>query len=345
MVDFGDVEAMAGLRARVLGVLQLLSAASSLLGVFTVPAFRESGAAPYAISFDLVVGLWALWRGKRMGDLSFLGLLVAAQAVAGSYLCVVFPAGSVVPVEYGLLCPTIIAAVFSTRRWQVVVQAISVMAITGWLASVRVAAGPALTQTVFGEVFTFTVVVVVVRLLRDVAYDALTVARRGELTDPLTGLSNRRGLERHGRGSWQSQARRRLPIAVLIVDIDRFKRVNDLQGHAAGDEVIRRVAQLLTAGMRQDDITVRLGGEEFLVLAAAVPGEGLSIAERLRETIARELAPITVSIGVYETIPQLSDTMPDTLWNAVNIADHALYAAKRSGRNRVVSPRSQLRLG
>jgi hypothetical protein len=93
----------------------------------------------------------------------------------------------------------------------------------------------------------------------------------------------------------------------------------------------RRATQGSHAGFEPDSaafLGARVGGEEFLVLAAAVPGEGAILAERVRETIERELAPVTVSIGVYETIPGSSDRLPDVHWGAVNIADHALHAAK-----------------
>jgi diguanylate cyclase (GGDEF)-like protein len=190
-----------------------------------------------------------------------------------------------------------------------------------------------------GEVFALVVVAVIVRLLRDLAHDALAEARRGEVTDPLTGLANRRGLERYGGRTWAQQARRGQPIAVLIADIDHFKQVNDTRGHTAGDELIRQVAELLNASLRRDDVAVRLGGEEFLVLAQAPPGEADVFAERLRAAFEKALYPVTVSIGVYETLPGAADPLPASLWRAVDIADRALYDAKRAGRNRVVSAR------
>jgi diguanylate cyclase (GGDEF)-like protein len=183
---------------------------------------------------------------------------------------------------------------------------------------------------------------VVVRLLKDLAVAALARARHGEVTDPLTGLINRRGLERLGPQRWGARARAAVPLAMLVIDVDHFKKINDTQGHAAGDEVLRRLAGVITSTTRVDDLTVRLGGEEFLVLADVNPGDGERAAERLRAAIAAQLHPVTVSIGVHELLPDSQQPMPEALWAAVDAADRALYVAKSTGRNRVVSTAQQL---
>jgi diguanylate cyclase (GGDEF)-like protein len=174
-----------------------------------------------------------------------------------------------------------------------------------------------------------------VRLLRDRAISAVHQARRGEVTDPLTGLTNRRGLERYGTLHWQHHARTSQHLAALVIDIDHFKRINDTQGHAAGDQILHRLGNLLPTMLRSDDIAVRLGGEEFLVLCTVAAGTARVVTERLHDALERELHPVTVSIGVHEFLPTLTDTLPEAIWGVVDSADQALYDAKASGRNRV----------
>ena len=126
-------------------------------------------------------------------------------------------------------------------------------------------------------------------------------------------------------------------MAVLMVDIDHFKRVNDTYGHLVGDEVLRRVARQLGGALRTSDAIVRYGGEEFLLLLADVTlDEALRAAERARSTIEAQTlyvgdAPIqvTVSMGVEVQDPR------EPLGTTVERADAALYEAKRRGRNRV----------
>ena len=146
--------------------------------------------------------------------------------------------------------------------------------------------------------------------------------------DPLTGLRNRRGFE-HGLDS------RRGPMALLICDLDHFKRVNDTLGHPAGDDVLRRFADLLRACTRGDDAAIRLGGEEFaLVLSGVGEREALAVAERLRREVAVEFTgfpvPISVSVGIADSGPC------DSAEALVRAANRALYAAKRLGRDRCV---------
>jgi diguanylate cyclase (GGDEF)-like protein/putative nucleotidyltransferase with HDIG domain len=146
--------------------------------------------------------------------------------------------------------------------------------------------------------------------------------------DPLTGLRNRRGFE-HGLDA------RRDPMALLICDLDHFKRVNDTLGHPAGDEVLRRFADLLRACTREDDAAIRLGGEEFaLVLSGVGEREALTVAERLRREVAVEFrdfpVPISVSVGIADSGPCDG---PESL---VRAANRALFAAKRLGRDRCV---------
>jgi len=144
---------------------------------------------------------------------------------------------------------------------------------------------------------------------------------------------NRRGMERVVDDYWRDHARVDTPVLALMVDVDHFKAINDTQGHAGGDEVLRRLGGLLASSVRGRDFAVRMGGEEFLILCEAPPGQGQRIAERLRRTVEEELSPVTVSIGVHEVCPQATDVLPDAVWSAVQVADRSLYEAKRRGRN------------
>ncbi|NDL64107.1 diguanylate cyclase [Enterobacteriales bacterium SAP-6] len=151
-------------------------------------------------------------------------------------------------------------------------------------------------------------------------------------TDLLTGLFNRRGLSfalEYCRAGKQD-------LAVVALDIDRFKRVNDTYGHHVGDEVIRLLAQQLRAGSRDGDILCRNGGEEFLMLLPGTDGEtAREIAERLRERVAATTFPvverITISLGVALWTPAMGE-----IDRALKSADEALYRAKKQGRDQVV---------
>ncbi|MGV8841886.1 MAG: diguanylate cyclase [Pseudomonas sp.] len=153
-------------------------------------------------------------------------------------------------------------------------------------------------------------------------------------TDPMTGLHNRRGL-RHALDLWQTEQR---PFAVVSLDIDHFKQVNDTYGHDVGDVVIQRLAELMRNGSRAHDVLCRVGGEEFLMLLPdATPETAERVAERLRQQVEHTLiepaGPITISLGVAHW-PDHAATISEVL----KAADQMLYQAKRSGRNRVVSP-------
>jgi diguanylate cyclase (GGDEF)-like protein len=162
-------------------------------------------------------------------------------------------------------------------------------------------------------------------------------ARLAELanTDPLTGLANRRRLDGMVEGML-SATDSLLPYSVVSLDIDHFKSYNDRFGHGAGDEVLRIVAGLLRAGTRSDDLVVRTGGEEFVVvLPRAGPDDVLAIAERLRRTIAEypwPLRSVTASFGVTTVCSPVSGR---DYGAALEAADRALYHSKRAGRNRV----------
>lgn len=153
--------------------------------------------------------------------------------------------------------------------------------------------------------------------------------------DALSGLPNRRALEdlreRFGRGEFDAVGR----FAVVAIDIDHFKRINDSHGHATGDEVIRRLGHAIRGCVRGQDVAGRHGGEEFV---AFLPGADLDgaqrMAERLRGAIARIDAPcvFTVSIGVAA-----GSIGEDDLDAVMERADRALYRAKREGRDRIVA--------
>jgi diguanylate cyclase (GGDEF)-like protein len=158
-------------------------------------------------------------------------------------------------------------------------------------------------------------------------------------TDSLTGLANRRTLDEELVLEWRRADRVGDSLAFILLDLDDFKQVNDTHGHQAGDAVLRTVGQVLLEGIRQVDLAGRYGGEEFaLILPETDLGGALKLAERLRvslETTPVELVEgktlhITASFGVA-----LKDELPSAD-ELVAVADEALYAAKRAGKNRVM---------
>jgi diguanylate cyclase (GGDEF)-like protein len=154
-------------------------------------------------------------------------------------------------------------------------------------------------------------------------------------TDGLTGLANRSTFQRTLGLEVARAARTGDELSLLLLDLDRFKDLNDTLGHQTGDEVLRRVAAVLDESCRGFDVPARYGGEEFaVVLPATGRDEAYSVAERLRETVAGALIepPVTISVGVA-TLPADAATAEDL----IRLADEALYASKRGGRNRVTT--------
>ncbi|MBI5109904.1 MAG: sensor domain-containing diguanylate cyclase [Rhodocyclales bacterium] len=162
--------------------------------------------------------------------------------------------------------------------------------------------------------------------------------RENSLRDPMTGLYNRRFLEDYVGALVSSSQRRKSAFAVLMLDLDFFKQVNDTHGHEAGDKVIKTLADILMRSVRSSDIAVRYGGEEFLLVLTDTGIEpALKVAEKIRAEVEATKVPLpsgilqkTISIGVAEF-----PTDADTFWQVVKYADVALYKAKAGGRNRV----------
>ena len=150
--------------------------------------------------------------------------------------------------------------------------------------------------------------------------------------DPLTGIRNRRAMDDELQGAVASASRTQLPYALVMLDLDHFKRINDTHGHSVGDKVLVQVAQLLERNLRQVDSLFRFGGEEFVILLTNTRKEGLeSVIRSLRQKMADELigpdGPVTASFGAALLRPHESSEA----WLAR--ADAALYRAKDAGRD------------
>ncbi|MFO0596205.1 MAG: diguanylate cyclase [Myxococcaceae bacterium] len=162
------------------------------------------------------------------------------------------------------------------------------------------------------------------------------------VTDGLTGVFNHRRFQEQLQAELLRSERHKRPLGVLMVDVDFFKKVNDAMGHPAGDELLRRLAQVLGTDLRQTDLIARYGGEEFaVILPETTKSEAMQVAERMRMAVESRINTgtpwphkVTVSIGVA-TYPEDGTTGEQVL----NAADQAMYVAKRQGRNRVIGAR------
>jgi len=212
--------------------------------------------------------------------------------------------------------------------------------VTSW--SGRVALPELVVPGIFflGACFVALVNMLSLKTARDVR--RMVVLEQESVTDPLTGIYNRRYLERHLVDEIARASRYRTPLSVLLIDVDRFKRINDTHGHPVGDIVLKGLARVIAKTVRVTDIVARYGGEEIIVLAPSTPRKtARNLAERLRvkiETASFAISDqagkktaalrVTVSIGVACFGPDVRDAR-----TLIRRADEALYEAKGAGRN------------
>jgi diguanylate cyclase (GGDEF)-like protein len=168
--------------------------------------------------------------------------------------------------------------------------------------------------------------------------DSFRAAETSAATDALTGLPNRRYFDEYV-GLLEHRRRSGDVLGILMIDIDRFKALNDRHGHPTGDEVLRSVAAAIVGAVRADDVPARFGGEEFVVLVRDPgPGTAIEIGERIRAAVhdldLRRFGVRAVSVSVGVAVASEPD---EAMGDLIALADRALYRAKRSGRDRVVA--------
>jgi two-component system cell cycle response regulator len=164
--------------------------------------------------------------------------------------------------------------------------------------------------------------------------DEFETLERLAVTDPLTGLANRRGGDQNIAAEISRAKRQKTPLSCILLDVDRFKMVNDTYGHQAGDFLLREFGALLRRTLRAYDILVRWGGEEFLIV---LPGVSLDVARALAERVRRAVEQLPIegvgSISVSAGVAAIGESYDFEAMLAH--ADRQLYHAKASGRNRV----------
>jgi diguanylate cyclase (GGDEF)-like protein len=228
-------------------------------------------------------------------------------------------------------CYAIGAAAFLSRGLSAIMSAEPLEAFTSpstWQSALFVAAATAAIVSTFGFL-----------LLHKERSDGEAV--RMATIDPLTGAYNRRTFHDIAERELARARRTGQPLSIIVVDIDHFRPVNESHGNRAGDEVLRKVADLIRGALRKEDMLVRYGGEEFLVMLPEVPGPGaVVVAGRIRKAIEAETITVegatlrlTVSVGVSARL----DEGPESIENLLARADEALALAKQRGRNRVVA--------
>lgn len=308
-----------------LAVISLFGAVG-VLGILPFSIYRFAvgnalaGSVDLAIVVSILAGVVHVWRG---GDVARVGLLMVMASTAG---CVAIGVLTGLP---GLLWtyPVLLANYLLVARWQAL--AVSVAAV-----GLVVLLDDGVRQGM--ETATYVATASVVSIFAYI-FAHRTERQRERLQalatrDPLTGAYNRRAMDSELALALAARRRHGADFALLLLDLDKFKRINDLFGHEAGDTVLVEFTRLLQRHFRQLDRIYRLGGEEFVVLLTGADATALAaVCESLRARVERELrygeASITVSIGA--ATPQ-ADESP-TRWLAR--ADAAMYRAKQGGRN------------
>jgi diguanylate cyclase (GGDEF)-like protein len=274
----------------------------------------------------LVIGLGGLsWYLYKTHNVRVASVSLALLAVAGLLLTNYMTGATQVYWIY----PVLVGVFFLIERREALV--LSLVAVAG------------MAPTLVGRLDSFALVslLITISVTCSLAYAFATITRgqRDELMllatkDPLTGVGNRRALQQKLQEAIAAKHRNDNHCSMLMLDLDHFKQVNDVHGHAKGDEILIRITELVGMRIRVTDSIYRIGGEEFVIVAEDLNLENAArLAEQLRTIVeAHDLAPsstVTISLG----IAQHHDDESAEQW--MSRADNALYMAKHSGRNRV----------
>ncbi|NEK84609.1 GGDEF domain-containing protein [Blastococcus saxobsidens] len=331
-----------GLAALAVAALLITGGLMGSLNLLVEGVLRE-GAGRWAYGATMLLllslGVSIAVRGRISPRHTFVLVLVGDLVYLVVVLCIHDPLRYATPLM--LLFPALIAAWFLELRqlWvhMLVTAAVCLMALwpsydnaIGLGVQVGVSAGM-LNAAALG-----------VFLLRRRVQRLLVATENLTRLDPLTGLFNRRYLVEQAPRLWRQARREGTRVCAMVLDLDHFKRLNDQFGHGAGDQLLTAVARSLAATVRPADVLARTGGEELVVVGSVSDAaEGRRLAERLRAAVAAARTPdgygVTASVGLAVARPVDGEDPVAALWRLVDLADAAMYEAKRRGRNRVAT--------
>ncbi len=333
------------LRGPLRGILGVLCALLLLAPPLGQPAIDVHEMTPIVLAGMLscaAVGLfWTIrwWAGAHPGrSLSLLFIVTADCSVIASSML-----GDVVVSQLFTLCPLVFVSVYAaffhgarlttSRAVFSTVVVASVAVVVSRDVGIVYAVVKAGTVLGFVAVLPIAIQLISWAMTRDAAASSI---------DELTGVLNRRGFltEAEKRITGMARESPGCEVVVMVVDVDHFKRVNDIAGHGAGDRVLIRTAARIRVAVGPDAVLGRLGGEEFAVVDVLPPGDALRVAERVRAAISEPGAPVTVTASIGVSVEPVSFvgenlTAADVLFELVERADRAMYAAKAAGRDAV----------
>lgn len=273
------------------------------------------------------------------------GFLLALPAAFYALVLILLPNGDASRLAGYAFIPFLLVAALSVFPFTILESLAAGLALLWLLAFAQMVDGSWLTPAGFEGLWLLTSLLVVSLAANHFQLSLLMRVYRQATHDPLTGLLNRGALSLHLEKlqAWrrEEQSSGSLPpCAVLMMDIDHFKKINDTHGHSVGDLILAEFARVLLAQTRNDDCVARYGGEEFVILLLNTPGDrAAEVAERIRRAVETHhfpdhnhlRVPVTASIGVASL---QGDEAPE---QALERADAALYGAKEAGRNRVMA--------
>ena len=315
-------------RDTVAGYLPLILSAAGALGVAPFAVIRWMNADWIIAVVDTVIVAGFVFLGTyvyRTRKVRMASILIAILAVGGT-IVTVYVRG---PQQIYWAFPTLMAAFYLLKPREAIVLTLSMTAVLL----------PQLIQTT--DTFRASTVIITILVTTAFAYAFSVINNKQQETlvsqatkDPLTGAGNRRALEDKLTDVIAKFKRRRDPASLILIDLDHFKSVNDVHGHAAGDQILREITQIVNLRIRTTDSLYRIGGEEFVVVIEGQDMKRAShLAEQLRTLVeVNELVPdhaVTISCGVAELLAD------ETVDRWLSRADEALYHAKRAGRNTI----------